>query len=61
MNSRVPHSTADHINREIERRTQANLARYVEASRAQIEERLRELDREWDIERTLETNASIAV
>jgi hypothetical protein len=59
--SRVPINTPKEINREIDRQTQANLARYAEAEPAEIEKRLRELDEEWDIERMLETNASIAV
>jgi hypothetical protein len=59
--SRVPDNTAAQINRDIDRRTQDSLARYAEADATQIEERLRELDREWDIERVLEANASSAV
>jgi hypothetical protein len=59
--ARVPINTAADVNRRIDRQTQANLARYVGADPAQIEERLRELDREWDIERALEANASVAV
>ena len=59
--NRVPANTPLQVNRDIERQTRERLARYAEADPAQIEERLRELDREWDIERMLETNASAAV
>src|SRR6478672_8364660 len=59
--NRVPANTPHQVNRDIERQTKERLARYAEADPAQIEERLRELDREWDIERMLETNASAAV
>ena len=59
--SRVPDNTAEHVNRQIDRQTQTDLARYADADAAHIDERLAELDREWDIERTLEANASTAI
>lgn len=52
--------TAEHVNLEIRRQTEENVARFAHASPEAIDERLHELDREWDIERTLETNAAIA-
>lgn len=55
---RVSRSTADDINAEIRRATERNIAQYGEDGPAAIERRLAELDSEWDIERTLETNAS---
>jgi hypothetical protein len=48
-------------NETIRKQTEANIARFQNASRAAIDERLRELDAEWDIERTLEANAATAV
>ena len=57
---RVAHSTAEHVNERIRRQTEENVARYAGATPEEIEQRLRELDREWDVERTLEANASIA-
>jgi hypothetical protein len=57
---RVPASTAKHVNEKIQRRMAKNIKRYRRASRAQIEARLKELEREWDIERTLEANAAAA-
>lgn len=56
---RVPLHTAEHINEEIRRQTEENVARHASGGSAAIERRLRELDREWDIERTLEANASL--
>ena len=58
---RVPKSTPAKYNERIRRQTEENIARYAHASRAAITRRLKELDEEWDIERTLETNAATAV
>jgi hypothetical protein len=58
---RVPQHTAEHVNEEIRRQTEENVARYASAAPAAIDRRLAELDREWDIERTLEANAATAV
>lgn len=55
--NRVPAHTARRINRRIERQIETNVAFYAERPQ-EIDQRLRELDREWDIERMLETNAS---
>src|SRR5205823_8171775 len=55
---RVPRHTAEHVNEQIRRQTEANVARYAAAGREAIDRRLAELDREWDIERTLEANAA---
>lgn len=58
---RVPRQTAPHVNDQIRRQTDANIARTLTAGPAAIRQRLAELDREWDIERLLETNASSAI
>jgi hypothetical protein len=59
--NRVPAHTADHVNERIRRQTEENVACIgAKNSPAAIEERLAELDREWDIERTLEANAATA-
>ncbi len=55
---RVPSSTAPEINREIRQETRQNLADIVADGRVAINDRLAELEREWDIERLLECNAS---
>ncbi len=54
---RVPESTEDEVNRRIERETQARLE-YFASRQDEIPQRLTELEREWDIERMLEANAS---
>ena len=58
--SRVPEHTEDSINARIQEQTKLNLARFENASPAEIDKRLAELDAEWDIERTLEANAATA-
>lgn len=57
---RVPQHTAEHVNEQIRRETEERVARCAEAGREAIDRRLAELDREWDIERTLEANAATA-
>ena len=56
--SRVPAHTAAAVNEMIRQRTKENIARYRNAGPAAIDRRLRELNAEWDIERTLEANAA---
>lgn len=55
--SRVPAHTAAEINWRIERQTEEAVA-YFAAHPDEIDDRLDELDREWDIERVLEANAA---
>lgn len=55
---RVPQHTAEHVNEQIRRETEERVARCAAAGRESIDRRLAELDREWDIERTLEANAA---
>jgi hypothetical protein len=55
---RVPEHTAEHVNEQIRRQTEENVARYAAAGDEAIDRRLAELDQEWDIERTLEANAA---
>lgn len=54
---RVTEHTAAQVNAEIRRRTAASVA-YHAAHPGEIDARLRALDAEWDIERTLEANAA---
>ena len=54
---RVPEHTAEHVNEQIRRRTEASVRRAAAAGPEAIDRRLRELDAEWDIERYLETMA----
>lgn len=57
---RVPLHTDEQVNEQIRCQTEQNIARYALADPAAIDCRLAELDREWDIERVLETNAATA-
>lgn len=55
---RVPLHTAEHVNEMIRRQTEHRVSRCAAAGAEAIDRRLGELDREWDIERTLEANAA---
>jgi len=55
---RVPDHTADEVNARIARKTLESIRCHAAKGPAAIERRLQELDREWDIERTLEANAA---
>jgi hypothetical protein len=55
---RVPLHTSHRANARIRERTLENLRAYVGAPAHRIDARIAQLRREWDIERTLETNAS---
>jgi hypothetical protein len=55
---RVRRSTATEVTRQIDRETDANILHYANASPEVIAERVEQLDREWDVERMLEVNAS---
>ena len=55
---RVRANTSSNINELIDERTIEHLCNYVGLSNEKITRRIDELDREWDIERWLETNAS---
>ena len=55
--TRVANNTAPEINAKIMAKTEANIARFGAAT-ASIDARLEQLDREWDTERLMETNAA---
>lgn len=55
---RVRRSTPIHLNQKIDQVTEASIERYGSSTRDQIVRRMEELDREWDVERVLEVNAS---
>ncbi|HZV07396.1 MAG TPA: hypothetical protein VE999_20095 [Gemmataceae bacterium] len=57
--ARVPLHTPQRYNEAIRKQTEENIARVAAGGPRAIEQRLRELDQEWDMERSLETNASI--
>ena len=54
---RVPVHTSDTVNERIERKARERVRRLA-AHPAEIQQRLRELEAEWDIERAIEANAS---
>lgn len=56
--ARVPEHTAEHVNERIRHRMEERIARVAAAGPGAVAGRLRELDEEWDIERTLEANAA---
>lgn len=59
--ARVRENTDYEINQCIQREIEANVALFAAQGDEAIARRLRELDREWDVERTLEANAATAV
>src|SRR5688572_1107565 len=59
--TRVEQHTNPDINEITRKRSDANVARLERAQPVEIEARLAELDREWDIERLLQANASTLV
>ncbi|HWV16096.1 MAG TPA: DUF2892 domain-containing protein [Cellvibrio sp.] len=56
-NQRVTQNTPEHINLDIQQKIQHSIE-YHKSHPNLIAARLKELDREWDVERILETNAS---
>ncbi len=56
--TRVEEHTDADINDEIYNRTKNNVLLYASAGPSAIDQRLRELEVEWDIERVLEANAA---
>jgi hypothetical protein len=55
---RVREHSASGANRRIDRQTRANLRLHAQEDEEEIARRLQELDKEWDVERVLMTNAS---
>ena len=55
--ARVPGHTASEVNRQIRQETEERIAYFADHP-DEIAARLDELEREWDIERTIEANAS---
>lgn len=58
---RVQRHSAPQLNEAIRRRADAEMVRLEGASADEIARRLQALDREWDVERLLQTNASVIV
>lgn len=58
---RVQRHTSDRVKKDIQEQTRANVVKAAAQGLQGIEERLAELNDEWDVERTLETNASTLI
>lgn len=56
---RVQDNTSSEINERIRRAIVQSIAEHAAGGRAAVDRRLAELDREWDMERVLEANASV--
>jgi hypothetical protein len=59
--TRVERNTATEWNEIIRTRADASIARLEGAGAVELEARFNELDREWDVERLLQANASVLV
>jgi hypothetical protein len=59
IGERVRSNTSSEQNQKIDQELFANVAQYSDRGEVEIESRIKELDKEWDIERTLELNAAI--
>lgn len=57
--NRVPEHSPDHVNQRIEHSAIENLKCFASGTPEAMRRRIAELDAEWDIERTLEANASV--
>jgi hypothetical protein len=55
---RVARNTNAIVNNRIQGRTLHDVSRFIDADPVFIDERIQQLNREWDIERTLEANAA---
>ncbi len=55
---RVPAHTKEEVNEKIRTKTQEDIAFYASCGSPGMDRRLKELEREWDTERCLETGAS---
>lgn len=58
VHGRVRHNTSEKINKQIDRNMFRNIRKYRNYSKEAITGRIKDLKKEWDIERTLEVNAS---
>jgi hypothetical protein len=56
--TRVEQHTDEAINEEIRRQTEQRISHTARQGHHEIDRRLKELDQEWDMERTLEANAA---
>ena len=55
---RVRQASGEKVNQKVDTEIKENLKKYTEKEYEEVEERIAELDKEWDIERTLQLNAA---
>ena len=58
---RVRRNTSDKVNQKIDAQTESNIRKYAAQGSSAIEARLRHLDKEWDIERSLQLASGLNV
>ena len=58
VEDRIRRASAPTLNQQIDRQTDANILHYANALPDVIDERIEELEREWDIERLLAVNGT---
>ena len=56
--TRVQQHTDERTNQAIRHQTERNIRYYAQEGRSRLDERLRTLEHEWDVERVLEANAA---
>ena len=56
---RVRENTAPEINQRLDNAARKRVEKYANLSAGELSRRIEELDREWDVERVLELNASV--
>ena len=56
---RVRSNTSDEVNKELDRQAAVRVRESAKLGNDELSRKIDELDREWDIERVLETNASV--
>jgi hypothetical protein len=59
QSDRVRRNTAETVNRKLDERAEDRVRGYVSANRRDIADRIEELEREWSIERVIETEAPL--
>lgn len=58
ISERIKQNTYHKINEEIQEKSLSNVKKYLYKEKREVSDRIRELDREWDTEKVLETNAA---
>jgi hypothetical protein len=59
--TRVDAHTSPSMRKHLQQRLVANVRRFVNADRHQIDQRMKELDKEWSVERVIEVEASAMI